>query len=88
MKFHLTAFTAAAILFTVSGSALAEGAKGEKFKQADTNADGLLSRSELEAQNDKRLDDLFAHADANNDGLISKEEMRSHRKAKKKNRNK
>jgi len=86
MKLTITTLITTAILFSLSGSALAEGSKGKKFKQTDTNGDGLLSRSELQAKQDKRLDDLFSNADSNNDGFISKEEMRSHRKNKKKDR--
>lgn len=42
-----------------------------KFEDVDTNGDGKLSRSELEAHGAKR----FAEADANNDGKLTKDEF-------------
>jgi hypothetical protein len=49
----------------------------ERLKAADTNADGLLSRSEAAAL--PRLAERFDAIDANKDGLVSFEELRASR---------
>jgi Ca2+-binding EF-hand superfamily protein len=71
-----------------STQALAEDHKGGKFKKSDGNGDGMLSRAELQVQQQTRLNNLFTQADTNKDGLISKEEMKAHRKNKKSLKNK
>lgn len=43
------------------------------FNKMDTNADGMISRSEHNAFGDR----MFEEADANNDGRISRSEMRA-----------
>jgi Ca2+-binding EF-hand superfamily protein len=49
----------------------------ERLKAADTNADGLISRSEAAAL--PRLADRFDAIDANKDGQVSFEELRAAR---------
>jgi Ca2+-binding EF-hand superfamily protein len=49
----------------------------ERLKAADTNADGLISRSEAAAL--PRLADRFDEIDANKDGQVSFEELRASR---------
>jgi hypothetical protein len=46
----------------------------ERFKNADTNADGQLSLDEVQA-NLPRLADRFSALDTDKDGLLSKEEL-------------
>lgn len=53
----------------------------EKFKEADTNNDGLISKSEMIARANAR----FAEKDTNNDGSISQEEMYAAMKDRRKN---
>jgi len=80
-----TIATSIAIMGIMGASpAIADGhKKSGKFKEADTNSDGMLSRAELQVQQENRLNNLFIQADTNKDGLISKEEMKAHRKNKK-----
>jgi Ca2+-binding EF-hand superfamily protein len=81
----LTAITALSCLMSLTPAFADDDKKagGERFKKSDTNADGMLSKSEMKVQQEKRLDKMFSKADANNDGLLSKEELRTHRKNKK-----
>jgi Ca2+-binding EF-hand superfamily protein len=55
-----------------------KGAMLERLKAADTNADGLLSRTEAAAL--PRLAERFDAIDANKDGQVSFEELRASRK--------
>lgn len=56
------------------------GAKFERLRAADTNADGLISRTEAAAL--PRIAERFDAIDANHDGQISFEELRgAHHKA-------
>jgi Ca2+-binding EF-hand superfamily protein len=70
----------AGILITssIATSAMAENVKGKRFDRLDTNKDGMLSRSEMQAGQAKRLNKLFSTADANGDGVLSKEELKKH----------
>jgi hypothetical protein len=86
LKRHVSTLTAIAVLGCIMAvtPAIADGHKkeGEKFKQADTNGDGMLSKAEMKVQQEKRLDKMFSEADVNNDGNLSKEELRAHREKK------
>jgi hypothetical protein len=53
------------------------GAKFERLRAADTNADGLLSRAEAAAL--PRIAERFDAIDANADGQVSFDELRSSR---------
>ena len=57
------------------------GGKGERFKKADTNGDGALSKAEADAAGMKRLSANFDKIDANKDGKITPEEMKAARTA-------
>jgi hypothetical protein len=54
-----------------------QGRMIERLKAADTNADGLISRSEAAAL--PRLAERFDQVDANRDGQVSFEELRASR---------
>ena len=58
-----------------------KGGKGERFKKADTNGDGALSKAEVDAAGMKRLSAKFDKIDANRDGKITREEMKAARAA-------
>lgn len=49
-----------------------------KFEKFDTNKDGILSKSEIDASKHDKL----AHADANKDGNVSKSELLNWKDAK------
>lgn len=53
------------------------GERGERFKKADSNGDGALSKAEVDAAGMKRLSSNFDKIDANKDGKITKEEMKA-----------
>ena len=59
------------------------GERGERFKKADTNGDGALSKTEVDAAGMKRLSANFDKIDTNKDGKISREEMKAARASKK-----
>ena len=70
----------AAILITVAGIAAfsasaREGGHGERFKAADTNADGMISKAESASL--PRLARDFDAIDANKDGQVTTDEMRA-----------
>jgi len=54
-----------------------QGAMLERLKAADTNADGLISRTEAAAL--PRLAERFERVDANQDGQVSFDELRASR---------
>ena len=83
MKKTVAAFTALA-LGAVATAAMAEpgdhprrAAMLERLKAADTNADGLISRTEAAAL--PRIAERFDAIDANKDGQVSFEELRAAR---------
>ncbi len=49
--------------------------QAERFKAADTNRDGAISRAEWDAY--RRANDAFSRADANKDGKLSQAEMQA-----------
>ena len=53
----------------------------ERFKRADTNNDGFLTKEEMTAEHQKRLDKMFIEADTNKDSKLSPEEMKKSRDA-------
>ena len=63
------------------------GDRAERFKKADTNGDGALSKAEADAAGMKRLSANFDKIDANKDGKITPEEMKAARGAHKGGRN-
>ena len=60
-----------------------KGKAGERFKKADTNGDGALSKAEADAAGMKRLSANFDKIDTNKDGKITREEMKAAREARK-----
>ena len=48
----------------------------KRFKTADANSDGLVSKEEFQIMQKRRLEKIFARIDLNNDNHLSKEEMR------------
>lgn len=84
MKKQLMILAALIAFGGINSSALAdhhaEGKRGERFQDADTDGDGFLSQSEMQAQQEKRMKKMFSEADVDNDGKLSKEELRDHRK--------
>lgn len=49
----------------------------ERFKKADTNGDGALSKAEVQAAGNTRMLEHFDAIDANKDGKITPEELRA-----------
>jgi hypothetical protein len=70
---------AAAVVATSEAFAHPHGARFERLKAADSNGDGLLSRSEAHAL--PRLAERFDAIDANGDGQVSFDELRGARRA-------
>jgi Ca2+-binding EF-hand superfamily protein len=68
---------ASAALLAVAAPDGRDGHGAERFKQADTNGDGLVSRDEAKAL--PRLAKNFDAIDANRDGQVSADEMRAFR---------
>jgi hypothetical protein len=87
LKKYVSTFTAMTALGCILAGtpAIADGHKtgGEKFKQTDTNGDGMLSKAEMKVQQEKRLDKMFSKADVNNDGNLTKDELHAHREKRK-----
>ncbi len=54
-----------------------QAAMKERFAKADTNKDGGLSKTEVQAASMQRLADNFDAVDTNKDGKITPEEMRA-----------
>lgn len=83
MKYVLSLTALALASAAVIATAAPEGAGGhrhgnvmERLKQADTNADGNISRDEAKAL--PRLAKHFDEIDANKDGQLSADELRAH----------
>ena len=71
----LAALVAGASIAAVAHDGKGPGRMAERLKAADTNADGLISRSE--AAGLPRLAEHFDRIDANRDGQVSFEELRA-----------
>jgi hypothetical protein len=90
MKFHRhrIGVLTAALAFSVasfSASAWAHGDKGERFRKADKNGDGFITKDEV---NDRKWARIQV-ADANGDSKISLEELKqAHRDGKIKGKHK
>ncbi len=56
------------------------GGPGRFFDEADANKDGFLTKEEMKAAQDKKLDEMFANVDKDKDGKLSKEELEQGRK--------
>lgn len=85
MKKYLAPLMATALIFAGS-AAFAEDApkadgkpRPDRFKEADANNDGFITKEEMKAQQEKRLDDMFAKTDTDKDGKLSQEEMKKGR---------
>ena len=50
----------------------------KRFKNADANSDGLISKEEFQIMQKRRLEKVFPRMDLNNDNHLSKEEVRKH----------
>lgn len=73
------ALASAATLALAAPEGRGHGPMFERLRAADSNADGLISRSE--AASLPRLADRFDAIDANRDGQVSFEELRAYRQA-------
>jgi hypothetical protein len=51
------------------------GPRPDFFAKADTNADGFVTREEMAARQEAKLDEMFETVDTNKDGQLSREEM-------------
>jgi hypothetical protein len=58
-----------------------EQKRGERFKAADKNGDGALTKAEADAAGMKRLTKNFDAIDANKDGKVTPDEMKAYRTA-------
>lgn len=52
-----------------------EGKKHDRFKEADKNTDGFLTKEEMLDAHKARIDKMFEKADLDKDGKLSKDEM-------------
>lgn len=82
MKKFIAPLMATALVFAGSAAFAEDSGKPpgfkppqERFKEADTNGDGFLTKEEMQASQQKRLDEMFERTDLNKDGKLSKEEM-------------
>ena len=90
MKTPLIALTLAAVCSTIAWAAdpapaNAGGSKrqeaAQRWKAADTDKDGAISKQEAEAAKMQHLSGYFDKLDSNKDGKVTHEEMRAARKA-------
>jgi len=79
MKKLFLAAIAVSALSIASGAVMADNhgdhghKKGKMMEKIDTNADGMISKTEFMAKHEEK----FAKMDVNGDGNLSKEEMKS-----------
>ena len=79
----LAAFTfsaPAAFADNYGGEGKGKGHKGKMFKEADANADGVISKDEFKAHHEKKADDWFTKLDADGNGEVTDEEAKEGRK--------
>jgi len=79
MKTCLIAVLACATVLLTGGDLWARAAqqRGNIFARIDTNRDGVISPTELQAAFLARGQQAFKRADKNNDGLLTREEARA-----------
>lgn len=75
MKTVVSLATLALVAASVAAYAGEGGPRGDHFKKADTNGDGMISRAE--AATLPRLAKNFDAIDANRDGQVTADEMRA-----------
>src|SRR5262245_23526784 len=90
----LTALALMAAFSVISTAALAEGPEGQgpgpgpagppphhegKFNKIDQDKDGYLTRKEIDAFHQQKLDKFFGKADTDKDGRISRDEGKAAR---------
>ena len=63
---------------------LHDGKKHDRFKEADKNTDGFLTKEEMLDAHKARIDKMFEKTDLDKDGKLSKEEMEKGREEMKK----
>ena len=82
VKTYLTAITSIFLLVSSIVSAHPDSSEtlsrplDKRFRTADANSDGLISKEEFQIMQKRRLEKFFAKIDLNNDNHLSKEEMR------------
>ena len=83
-KGYLTAITSIFLLGSCIAAAHPDSSEAlsrpldKRFKNADANSDGLISREEFQIMQKRRLEKVFARMDLDNDNHLSKEEVRKH----------
>jgi Ca2+-binding EF-hand superfamily protein len=75
----LTAVGLASAALVATAAPEGQGRGAERFKQADTNGDGMISRDEAKAL--PRILKHFDEIDANHDGQITADELRAFHQA-------
>ncbi|PZP56705.1 MAG: hypothetical protein DI586_02745 [Micavibrio aeruginosavorus] len=85
MKKFIAPLMATALIFAGSAAFAEDAAKPDRkpphdrFKEADSNSDGFLTKEEMKKGQEKRLDEMFSRTDADKDGKLSPEEMKKGR---------
>tara|TARA_B100000579_G_scaffold308876_1_gene258568 strand:+ start:210 stop:500 length:291 start_codon:yes stop_codon:yes gene_type:complete len=84
LKIYLTAITSIFLLGSSIATAHPDPSEtlsrplDKRFKTADTNSDGLISKEEFQVMQKRRLKQFFAKIDLNSDNHLSIEELRKH----------
>ncbi len=85
MKKFIAPLMATALIFAGSAAFAEDAPKSDRkpphdrFKEADENADGFLTKEEMKKGQEKRLDEMFTRTDVDKDGKLSPEEMKKGR---------
>ncbi len=85
MKKFIAPLMVTALIFAGSTAFAEDAAKPDRkphhdrFKEADENNDGFLTKEEMKKGQEKRLDEMFARTDTDKDGKLSPEEMKKGR---------